>query len=108
MRGVEGLFAGNIKKLLERGFTESEVLKVLPSLRVEPVLTAHPTEAKRATVLEHHREVFLDFKTLLESSLSLAERKSTEARLRRWLYKLWHTGEICIGKPDVASERRNV
>ncbi|HKL02871.1 MAG TPA: phosphoenolpyruvate carboxylase [Cryomorphaceae bacterium] len=108
MRGVEGLFAGNIKKLLERGFTESEVLKVLPSLRVEPVLTAHPTEAKRATVLEHHREVFLDFKTLLESSLSLAERKSTEARLRRGLYKLWHTGEIFIEKPDVASERRNV
>jgi phosphoenolpyruvate carboxylase len=108
MRQVEGLFARNLQTLLEDGFTEEDVLNVLPCLRIEPVLTAHPTEAKRATVLEHHREVFLDFKTLLESNLSATERKSTEARLKSGLYKLWHTGEIFIEKPDVPSERRNV
>ncbi len=108
MREVEGLFANNIKLLLEEGFTEEDIVKLLPSLRIEPVLTAHPTEAKRATVLEHHREVFLDFKTLLESNLSATERRDMEARLKRALYKLWHTGEIFIEKPDVPSERRNV
>ncbi len=72
------------------------------------MLTAHPTEAKRATVLEHHRSVFLDFKTLLNSQLSASEVKSAKAKLRRDLYKLWHTGEIFIEKPDVPSERRNV
>jgi phosphoenolpyruvate carboxylase len=27
-------------------------------MQVEIVLTAHPTEAKRATVLEHHRRLY--------------------------------------------------
>src|SRR6056297_212231 len=108
MRNVDGLFAQNIKALLDAGFSEEEIRKVLPTLRIEPVLTAHPTEAKRATVLDHHRAVFLDFKTLLEPTLSTTERKSMEAQLKRDLYKLWHTGEIFIEKPDVPSERRNV
>ncbi len=108
MRNVEGLFAKNIQILLEKGFSKTDILKALPALRIEPVLTAHPTEAKRATVLEHHRSVFLGFKTLLNSQLSSSESKSLEARLRRDLYKLWHTGEIFIEKPDVPSERRNV
>jgi phosphoenolpyruvate carboxylase len=105
---VEGLFAENIKHLLDAGFSEDDIVAALPTLRIEPVLTAHPTEAKRATVLEHHREVFLDFKMLLESNLSATEQSDMEARLRRDLYKLWHTGEIFIEKPDVPSERRNV
>lgn len=108
MRNVEGLFASQIKHLLEEGFREEDILSALPAMRIEPVLTAHPTEAKRATVLEHHREVFLDYKNLLEENLSSTERKSLEAKLRRDLYKLWHTGEIFIEKPDVPSERRNV
>ncbi len=108
MRGVEGLFAEEINTLLSDGFSAKEIVDALPSLRVEPVLTAHPTEAKRATVLEHHRSVFLDFKTLLESNMSITETRNVEARLKRNLYKLWHTGEIFIEKPDVPSERRNV
>lgn len=108
MREVDGLFARNIQHLLEKGFTEDEIIQALPKMRIEPVLTAHPTEAKRATVLEHHREVFLNFKTLLESNLSDTEQKSAVAKLKRDLYKLWHTGEIFIDKPDVPSERRNV
>ena len=108
MTAVEGLFARTLKLLLDEGFSVEELLKKLPAMRVEPVLTAHPTEAKRATVLEHHREVFLEFRNLLESSGSVSDRKATEAKLRRDLYKLWHTGEIFIEKPDVPSERRNV
>jgi len=108
MREVDGLFARNIQLLLKEGFSEAEIMDALPRMRIEPVLTAHPTEAKRATVLEHHREVFLNFKTLLESNLSDTERKSAVTKLKRDLYKLWHTGEIFIDKPDVPSERRNV
>src|SRR6056297_892658 len=38
-----------------RGLAPEEIAAQLRSLRIEPVLTAHPTEAKRQTVLEHHR-----------------------------------------------------
>ena len=43
----------NIKELTDAGVPESEIMEALSEVVIEPVLTAHPTEAKRATVLEH-------------------------------------------------------
>ena len=56
---VNGLWANNIKALLEQDIPKDEILSQLRDIDIEPVLTAHPTEAKRATVLEHHRELYL-------------------------------------------------
>ena len=56
---VNGLWARNFKVLKEANIKEDDILERLNQMSVEPVLTAHPTEAKRATVLEHHRELYL-------------------------------------------------
>lgn len=56
---VNGLWASNLKMLKAHGLNANEILAHLSEIRVEPVLTAHPTEAKRSTVLEHHRELYL-------------------------------------------------
>jgi phosphoenolpyruvate carboxylase len=54
-----GLWGHTLRQLAELGVGAEQIAAALPDLRVEPVLTAHPTEAKRATVLEHHRELYL-------------------------------------------------
>ena len=59
LASVNGLWAKNFKELKEAGISEDEILDELGDIRIEPVFTAHPTEAKRATVLEHHRELYL-------------------------------------------------
>ena len=59
MSAVNGLWAKNLLTLKEHGIDEKEIIELLPDIRVEPVLTAHPTEAKRSTVLEHHRALYL-------------------------------------------------
>ena len=59
MASVNGLWAKNLQDLVKDGYTDKEIATTMPEVKVEPVLTAHPTEAKRATVLEHHRNIYL-------------------------------------------------
>jgi phosphoenolpyruvate carboxylase len=71
------------------------------------VLTAHPTEAKRATVLEWHRELYLRLLDLENRTWTPHERARIREQITVLLERLWRTGEIFLEKPDVASERRN-
>lgn len=52
--------AGAIQALRERGSTRKEVADLLDHLLIEPTLTAHPTEARRDTLLELQNRVAHD------------------------------------------------
>ena len=56
---LRGTFAGVFAAAAREGITAAEIREVLGSLRVRPVITAHPTEAKRVTVMERHRRIYL-------------------------------------------------
>jgi len=105
---VSGLWQQNLERLKERGLSGEEIADVLKDVRVEPVLTAHPTEAKRATVLEHHRRMYLLLVDRENRVWTPSERKELRASMKAELERLWRTGEIYLEKPDLASERRNV
>ena len=105
---VNGLWAQNIKELSSLGCSAEEIMAELKELDIEPVLTAHPTEAKRATVLEHHRELYLLLVQLENSMYSKQEQQNIRTNIKKSLYRLWKTGEIYLEKPDVTSELRNI
>ena len=110
-RGPEhepGLFARHLKRLQEIGLDGEEIAEALPNIRIEPVLTAHPTEAKRATVLEHHRRLFLLLVRRENPIYTPAEQESLREQIKVELDRLWRTGELFLEKPDIASELRNV
>jgi phosphoenolpyruvate carboxylase len=75
-------------------------------LSVELVLTAHPTEATRRTVLVKHRHVAALLRELDDPDLP----PSTEARIRRDLAEeitiLWQTDEVRSRRPRVVDEIR--
>lgn len=81
---------------------------VMQRVRVEPVLTAHPTEAKRLSVLEQHRQLFALLEEASREDLSPSERYSTRSAVKAALERLWRTGEILLQKPALDDERRNV
>lgn len=108
MDAVNGLWAQNLKTLLDQGFSQETISAALSQTWVEPVLTAHPTEAKRSTVLEQHREIYLLIVQLENQMWTDTERDEIKEAIKLSLERLWRTGEIFTTKPDVASEVRNV
>ena len=108
MSNVNGLFANNLKELLDSGVDKDTILSNLPDICIEPVLTAHPTEAKRASVLDHHRDLYLQLISLENQMFSEKELMNIKHNIKLTLYRLWKTGEIYEEKPDVSSELRNV
>jgi phosphoenolpyruvate carboxylase len=101
-----GLWEQSLRGLVAEGFGAEEIARTLREVRVEAVLTAHPTEAKRATVLEQHRVLH----HLLVQRRLAADRPVEVQRLREEtqvaLERLWRTGEIFLAKPDVTMELR--
>ncbi len=105
---INGLWAKNLKDLVDKGFKKDEILEALSEITIEPVLTAHPTEAKRATVLEHYRELYLLLVERENTMFTRAEVIHIDKNIEQSLYNIWKTGEIYLEKPDVEDELRNI
>lgn len=105
---VNGLWANNLEILKNAGFTENEILCSLPNIHVEPVLTAHPTEAKRPEVLEQDRNLYLLLVKRENSMYTSLEQNEIREDIKLVLHKLWLIGEIFLDKPDISSELDNI
>jgi len=99
-----GLWGHGLSHLLKLGFSEEEIAGVLDEVRVETVLTAHPTEAKRPIVLRQHRELSTSFGELENTLWTPRERQAIRERIKVILETLWRTGEMYLEKPDVLTE----
>ena len=100
-----GLWGFYLRRLKETGWTGEQLAAALPHVRVEPVLTAHPTESKRVTVLEHHRGLYLSLVQRENTMWTPSEQREIDWQVRNALERLWRTGETLLEKPTVASER---
>lgn len=103
-----GLWGSYLTGLKESGFADETVADYLPRIRIEPVLTAHPTEAKRSAVLEQHRELYRLLSARENSALTPSEQLDLRTEIKTTLERLWRSGEILLRKPDVGSERKSV
>jgi phosphoenolpyruvate carboxylase len=103
-----GSWGRALRALAAAGLTDKQIAKRLNRMRVEPVLTAHPTEAKRATVLEIHREIYKLLVRRENNMWTAAEQRAIREEIKVALERLWRTGEFYHQKPDVQSELRNI
>ncbi|SLN17040.1 Phosphoenolpyruvate carboxylase [Roseovarius albus] len=99
---VEGSFAqtmGQIKAENAGAFGAAEAL-----LCVGPTLTAHPTEAKRVTILEIHRRIYRLLVSLEADRWTPREREDRVEQLRNEIDLLWLSGELRMARPSLADE----
>ncbi|NNC68115.1 MAG: phosphoenolpyruvate carboxylase [Gammaproteobacteria bacterium] len=101
---VPGTFAYAFSSAAQKGISPDEIQKLLDNSFICSVITAHPTEAKRVTVLEVHRRIYVSLKQLELERWTPRERDDLINELRNEIDLLWLTGEIRLVKPTVEQE----
>ena len=104
----QGLWGRIFHDLKAQGFVENDVLETLSKVSVTPVLTAHPTEAKRPTVRERHLALYKDLVHWDRYRKDPASLEKVMDSIQISLETLWHTGEIHASRPSITDELRNV
>ena len=82
------------------------VARTLEQLEVRPVLTAHPTEAVRRSILDHQDRIGEEL-ARLRAPLSTQERNRVRERVATQVEILWHTDEVRSVRPRVLDEVGN-
>lgn len=90
------------EQLKAQGKSASEIREAVSQLRVRPVLTAHPTEATRRTVLS--LQARLADALLAREEATRAERAHLEEQLESDIELLWLTDEVRKNRPSVMDE----
>lgn len=97
-----------LRRLRDDGVTLDEIAALLPHLHVEPVFTAHPTEAVRRALLEKEQEIVRRLVGDIDRSRTPQERRADTERMRLVLTAGWQTAETAPVKPSVADELEHV
>ena len=96
-----------VRELRDSGVSRDELQGMLDRLLIQPVFTAHPTEAKRRTMLTKLARIAEVLRTFdLEARTPEEERAALEA-LREELVSLWQTEETRAYRPEAMDEVRN-
>ncbi len=101
---VPGTLHFVIAEAAAAAITPDALHALVRSLHVRPVITAHPTEAKRVTVLERLRRIYLLLLDYQSPRWTARERSGLENSLRNEIEVLLLTGELRLEKPQVAHE----
>jgi len=101
-----GSFEHTIKTLKEQDVSADQLTDLLGSLAYIPVITAHPTESKRRSVMENLRAIFQTNEKLRDPQLNDTQQNGVYAELENQIRVLWNTDEVRSQKPQVADEIR--
>ena len=104
-RKQDGSLNSAIQKIRKAGLTSADVIKTLADSHVSPVLTAHPTEVQRKSILDAERAIA----QLLSDrdSLNHVGKTSNELQLRMRVTQLWQTRLLRFSKLTVEDEIEN-
>lgn len=103
----EGSFNKTLKEFQQQDISAEQFQELLNNLSYMPVFTAHPTEAKRRTILECLRRIFIAIKNLDDPRLGQFQKESLTQKLHNEIQVLWKTDEIRAEKPEVIDEVKN-
>jgi phosphoenolpyruvate carboxylase len=103
---LAGSFRGTLRRLQAAGLNAKDALAALQKTRVIPVITAHPTEVARRTVLLKRRRIARFLENLDHLPLSPADAKEQESAIAAEITALWQTDEVRVESPLVTDEIR--
>jgi len=102
-----GSFDETLRWFHAQGVPAEDLQKLLDRLTYMPVFTAHPTEARRRTLMQSLRRIFLLGERLNDPRLGKEETAEITAQLASEIQILWKTDEVRPKRPEVRLEIRN-
>jgi phosphoenolpyruvate carboxylase len=93
-----------IELLKQRGMSGADVAALLERAQVRLVMTAHPTEARRRTILEKQARIFRTLRELDEQDLLPREIERIRDRLAATVAELWSSSEVRAVRMKVSDE----
>ena len=102
-----GSFEEALREFRKQNIGPAQLQTVLDRLLYNPVITAHPTESKRHTIMEGLRRIFVTSQQLDDPHLSKEEREDVIQLLEMQIQTLWKTDEVRVQRPNVAGEIRH-
>ncbi|EPI8559387.1 phosphoenolpyruvate carboxylase [Vibrio fluvialis] len=99
---VHSLFS----KLSQNGISKLDTAQAVRDLNIELVLTAHPTEITRRTMINNLVKINECLSKLELSDLSSKERLKTERRLEQLIAQGWHSDVIRKQRPTPLDEAK--
>lgn len=101
-RSLGALFA----RLKEQQVPAEKVIETVDKLLIDLVLTAHPTEVTRRSLVNKHVEINRCLSRLEHNDLSEAESIKLKRRLLQLIALAWHTNEIRTQRPTPVDEAK--
>ncbi len=103
-----GSFDEVLKRLADAGVSASQMRQTLGHLSLEPVFTAHPTEATRRSILEKEQALVRLLVSRLDPGRTPQEDQSQTEQMRLLVTAAWQTAEYSPVRPLVEEEREHV
>ncbi|QJQ94712.1 MULTISPECIES: phosphoenolpyruvate carboxylase [Halomonadaceae] len=104
--GSQPVLGELLTRVREAGNPPRKLVETLAGMRVELVLTAHPTEVIRRTLIQKY-DAIDDCLSAIESSLDYPEKANrVHGRLEELISQAWHTDEIRHERPTPVDEAK--
>ena len=101
-----GSFNETLSEFKQQNISSEQLQTILDHTAYYPVITAHPTEAKRRMLKEALRRIFVSSEQLDDTRLGKQERAEVIEQLEAEIQILWKTDEVRVRKPRVEDEIR--
>ncbi|AHL76344.1 phosphoenolpyruvate carboxylase [Stutzerimonas stutzeri] len=101
-----GVLGGLLERLKGESFGQEFLARQVGRLEIELVLTAHPTEVSRRTLIQKYDAIAAQLAARDHTDLGTAELARIELRLQRLIAEAWHTEEIRRSRPTPVEEAK--
>ena len=96
----------SLQQIKDKGSDKQVLVDAINNLHIDLVLTAHPTEVTRRTMIHKQREIATQLQLLHSQSISERERQGVKHRIAALISQAWHTDEIRAQRPTPVDEAR--
>ena len=101
---VVASFTETLQQFANENIDAQQLQVLFNHLKYRPVFTAHPTEAKRRTIMQLMRQILLTTRKFNHRQSNKKDKEKMSKQLLKYIQILWKTDEVRLNKPTVEAE----